>query len=70
MQVFVGFKSCITGERTESLQIILRGTVTFGITLPGNKKVEQTAFSQLSSLPPGTLVNYIWAIFKTENIPP
>lgn len=70
-RVSVGCKSCIAGGHAESLQIIPRGIVPFGITLPGNKRVEQTALSQLSSLPPGTstLVNYIWAIFKTENIP-
>lgn len=65
-RVSAGCKSCTAGGHAESLQITCPG-----ITCPGNKRVEQTALSQLSSLPPGTstLVNYIWAIFKTENIP-
>ena len=56
-RVSVGCKSCRAGGRTESPQIILRGTVPLGITSPWNRKVERTALSQLSSLPPGTLLN-------------
>lgn len=69
-RVSVGCKSCITGGHIENFQIILRGIVPCGITLPWNTKVDLTVLFQLSSLPPGTLVNYAWAIFKTKNIPP
>lgn len=69
-RVSVGNKSCVTGGHTEHLQIIRRGILLVGVTLLGKKNVEQTAVSQLSSLPPETLVGSIQAIFKTEGIPP